>query len=331
MNQSAASIHIPTDPNSNSKSHADSLNKKIMIIGSTCVDIIINIDHLPKTEENIHPSSQSLALGGCAYNVASMVKQFGVPVTLISPVGTGFYGEFVAKELEKNGFPVAVHVPGQENGCCYCLVEAGGERTFMSYHGAEYTFRKEWMTPFDKYSYDMVYVCGLEIEEPTGLDLIESLESHPERELFYAPGPRGIRIGKEKMERIYALHPILHINELESKELSGCTSAEDAAEKLCFLTGNTVIVTLGENGTYCRERSGIAYTVPGIPTAVVDTIGAGDSHIGAVMASLSLGNSLRKSIHIANTAASAVVGVKGASLTEKEFREMSRCWGQKVF
>ena len=237
----------------------------------------------------------------------------------------------MAKELEKNGFPVAVHVPGQENGCCYCLVEAGGERTFMSYHGAEYTFRKEWMTPFDKYSYDMVYVCGLEIEEPTGLDLIEYLESHPERELFYAPGPRGIRIGKEKMERIYALHPILHINELESKELSGCTSAEDAAEKLCFLTGNTVIVTLGENGTYCRERSGIAYTVPGIPTAVVDTIGAGDSHIGAVMASLSLGNSLRKSIHIANTAASAVVGVKGASLTEKEFREMSRCWGQKVF
>ena len=161
--------------------------------------------------------------------------------------------------------------------------------------------------------------------------MIEYLESHPERELFYAPGPRGIRIGKEKMERIYALHPILHINELESKELSGCTSAEDAAEKLCFLTGNTVIVTLGENGTYCRERSGIAYTVPGIPTAVVDTIGAGDSHIGAVMASLSLGNSLRKSIHIANTAASAVVGVKGASLTEKEFREMSRCWGQKVF
>lgn len=104
MNQSAASIHLPTDPNSNSKSHADSLNKKIMIIGSTCVDIIINIDHLPKTEENIHPSSQSLALGGCAYNVASMVKQFGVPVTLISPVGTGFYGELWQKNWRKTDF-----------------------------------------------------------------------------------------------------------------------------------------------------------------------------------------------------------------------------------
>ena len=27
--------------------------KKILIIGSTCVDIIINVDHLPKTEEDI--------------------------------------------------------------------------------------------------------------------------------------------------------------------------------------------------------------------------------------------------------------------------------------
>lgn len=52
------------------------------------------------------------------------------------------------------------------------------------------------MTPFDKYSYDMVYVCGLEIEEPTGLDLIEYLESHPERELLCSRS-RGIRIGKE--------------------------------------------------------------------------------------------------------------------------------------
>lgn len=38
--------------------------KKILIIGSTCVDIIINVDHLPKTEEDIHPFSQSMALAG---------------------------------------------------------------------------------------------------------------------------------------------------------------------------------------------------------------------------------------------------------------------------
>ena len=108
--------------------------QKIMIIGSTCVDIIINIDHLPKTEENIHPSS-SRWLWGDVPIMASMVKQFGVPVTLVSPVGTGFYENLCKKNWRKriSGRRPCTH---QENGCCYCLVEAGGERTFMSYHGA---------------------------------------------------------------------------------------------------------------------------------------------------------------------------------------------------
>lgn len=295
--------------------------KSIMVIGSTCVDIIINIDHLPRTQEDIHPSSQSLALGGCAYNVASMIKRFGAPVTLISPIGTGFYGEYVAKELERSGFPVTIRVPDRDNGCCYCLVEAGGERTFMSYHGAEYLFHKEWMRPVDRFFYDMVYVCGLEIEEPTGMELIEYLESHPKRELFYAPGPRGSRIEREKTERIYALHPVLHINEPESQELSGADFVEEAAEKLFAMTDNTVIITLGKRGAYCRERSGKRYYVEGIPAVVVDTIGAGDSHIGAVMASLSLGKSLPEALRTANQAAACVVGVKGATLTEEEFKK----------
>lgn len=121
--------------------------KKILIIGSTCVDIIINVDHLPKTEEDIHPFSQSMALGGCAYNAANIIRQFGAPHTFISPVGTGVYGDYVRKELKQKGVPVLADVPDQENGCCYCLVERGGERTFMSLHGAEYTFSRTWWNP----------------------------------------------------------------------------------------------------------------------------------------------------------------------------------------
>lgn len=301
--------------------------KNIMVLGSTCVDIIINIDHLPKTEEDIHPSGQSLALGGCAYNVASMIRLFRAPVTLVSPVGTGFYGEYVEKELNRRGFEVKIHVPDQDNGCCYCLVEKSGERTFMSCHGAEYTFRKEWMEPFRAASYDMYYVCGLEIEEPTGMALIEYLEEQLDgrkvaengKELFYAPGPRGIRIPREKTERLYALHPVLHINELEAAELSGCREVAEAAEALFSLTRNTVIITLGDKGTYCRERTGTVCNVAGFPTAVKDTIGAGDAHIGAVMACLSMGFSYPEAIRRANLAAAKVVSVAGASLSQEEF------------
>lgn len=293
--------------------------KKILVIGSTCVDIIIQIDHLPRTEEDIHPTGQSLSLGGCAYNVASMIRLFHATLTFISPVGTGFYGEYVEKELKKRGFEVPVHVPDRENGCCYCLVEKGGERTFMSFHGAEYTFDKSWMEPFENTAFDMVYVCGLEVEEPTGLSLIEYLEQHPERELFYAPGPRGVRISREKTERILALHPILHINESEAFALSGCSSAADAARSLSQRTENTVVITLGERGTYCLERNGLSYLEPSKPARVADTIGAGDSHIGTLMAGLSLGLEMREAIRTANRIAAAVVEVQGAALSEEKF------------
>lgn len=293
--------------------------KQILVIGSTCVDVIINIDHLPKTEEDIHPFRQSMALGGCAYNVANTIRLFGAPLTFISPVGTGFYGEYVEKELTRRGFPVRVHVADRENGCCYCLVERSGERTFMSLHGAEYTFQKAWMEPFEKNAFDMAYICGLEVEEPTGGELVEYLETRPARQLFYAPGPRGTCISSERTERLFALHPVLHINEAEAISLSGCNTLETAAACLAEKTKNAVIVTLGERGTYCLEPSGRSFLEPAVPAAVADTIGAGDSHIGTVLACLSLGCSMREAVRRANRVAAAVVGVPGASLTKEEF------------
>lgn len=290
--------------------------KPALIIGSTCVDVIINIDHLPTTQEDIHPSSQSMAIGGCAYNVAHIVRLLKAPHTFISPVGGGTYGDYVAKLLTEAGVPIAVRVPDQENGCCYCLVEATGERTFMSYHGVEYTFQKKWMEPYDANGYGLTYICGLEIEEPTGLNLIEYLEEHPSLEVFYAPGPRVMSVGKEKNDRLLALHPILHINELEALALSGKDNIEEAAAHLHSITHNSVIVTLGEQGAYCLEKNGDSYHLPAYPAEhLVDTIGAGDSHAGAVIACLTQGLPLRESIDYANKIASAVVCVKGVALS----------------
>lgn len=289
--------------------------KPALIIGSTCVDVIINIDHLPKTAENLRPAAQSMALGGCAYNVAYIMRLLGAPHTLISPVGGGTYGDYVAKQMKALGVPVAVRVPELENGCCYCLVEASGERTFMSYHGVEYTFQKAWMDPYNPDNYGLTYICGLEIEESTGINLIEYLEGHPQLEVCYAPGPRGKLIEKRKTDRMMVLRPILHINEQESLDLSGCDNYKDAAAQLNSITQNTVIITLGEQGTFCLEKDGDQYLIPSVPAEhVADTIGAGDSHVGTVIACLTKGMSLKDAIAYANKVAAAVVGIKGSSL-----------------
>ena len=39
--------------------------------------------------------------------------------------------------------------PDAENGCCYCMVETGGERTFIVDHGIEYTFYETYLKNID--------------------------------------------------------------------------------------------------------------------------------------------------------------------------------------
>lgn len=300
--------------------------KKILVIGSTVVDVIINLDHLPRTAEDVNVSGQQMAMGGCAYNASEILRNFGVPYILFSPVGTGVYGDFVRAHLAEEGITPVIPTPDRENGCCYCFVEKGGERTFISYHGAEYAFRKEWFDALDASDIGAAYLCGLEVEEPTGGVILDFLEQHPGITVYFAPGPRIVNLQQEKLDRLYDLHPILHLNEEEAvsgaARLTGTAPADvrEAASILHRRTGNTVIATLGPAG--CWYDTGAASDhVPGVPAETVDTIGAGDSHIGAVMARLQQGASLPQALADANRIAAAVVGTKGARLSREAFRQ----------
>ena len=297
--------------------------KNALIIGSSCVDVIIRIDHLPKTEENLHPDSQRFAIGGCAYNVANIVGRGGAQMTFVTPVGLrGVFGGFVKKELDALGFADYVELPDEENGCCYCFVENSGERTFMSIHGAEYTFDPAWMEKYNGREFDYGYVCGLEIEERTGEKLVSYLETAKIGTLFYAPGPRGAGIKKELTDRLFALHPVLHLNVGEAKALSGESETETALAALYARTGNTVIATDGSAGVHVYDETGMR-TIPGEHAEkIVDTIGAGDSHIGTTMLGLCRGMELDAALALANRVSCAVVQTSGATLGEDDFRRI---------
>ncbi len=293
--------------------------KKVLVIGSTVADIIINVDCLPTTSQDIHIKSQTMALGGCAYNVSDMIRHFKVPYTLFSPIGTGLYGDFIRNQLAVKGLASPIPTPDQANGCCYCFVEESGERTFIVDHGAEYLFRREWFDQLDTEAISAVYICGLEIEDKTGATIVDFLETIPEIPVFYGPGPRLKLIPNHLMRRIFALHPVVHLNEDEVCRYTGSDTLEAGAKALFAKTGNTVIVTGGEDGAYFYDGSDFIH-VPPIPAkAVVDTIGAGDAHIGAVIAGLTKGQSLYDAIYKANAAASLVVSRKGGTVSDQDF------------
>lgn len=293
--------------------------KRLLIIGSTCVDVILRLDHLPTTGEDMHPV-QRFAMGGCAFNVAQVPKAYDVDLRFVTPIGDhGVFSDFVRAHLDNAGFRGPITVPDSENGCCYCLVERSGERTFLSVHGVEYSFHAEYMDAFAGERFDYTYICGLEVEETTGSELVAWLEEHPDiaGTVVYAPGPRGIEVDADRTERILAMHPILHLNEQEAQALAGMSGSENhilaAAQALHAKTQNMVIVTCGADGVLWISADGSVHSAPSVPSTVVDTIGAGDSHCGAVLTGLTLGWTEEDTMRFANQIASEVVAQEGGA------------------
>lgn len=156
-------------------------------IGSAVVDVIINIDHLPKREEDLSVQANTMQMGGCAYNASDCFFHFKSPYRLLCPVGTGVYGNFVREHFKAKN--IELLLPSQdENGCCYCFVEKDGERTFLSYHGAEYRFNENSFPSFKTEANDAIYVSGIEIEEETGIHILDFLEKSKYQHLLLHQG-----------------------------------------------------------------------------------------------------------------------------------------------
>ena len=76
-----------------------------------------------------------------------------------------------------------------------------------------------------------------------------------------------------------------------------------------------MVITLGEKGSLAYDGKEIFFAPP-VKTSVVDTIGAGDSHAGAVISARRFGLSWQEAITAANYVSAAVVAKEGGQLED---------------
>ncbi|MGN1163870.1 MAG: carbohydrate kinase family protein [Candidatus Ornithospirochaeta sp.] len=290
--------------------------EKTLIIGSCTVDIVIPTPRLPSSSDSINSGVHRYTLGGCAYNVGHMFRLLGMPCLHAVTIGSGIYGDYVKKELGERNIPIFRTSP-EPHGACICLVEESGERSFIAYHGVEYKFSREWISPSLAASFSSVYICGLEIEEDTGEEIVAFLEENQFPSVYFAPGPRLLTIGESLISRLFQLSPIIHLND---QEITSFTRVSDIRESMKILygkSGNDVIVTLGKDGAVLYDGKEFIYR-ESRESVVVDTVGAGDSHLGSYMAFRSRGYEKDVALEKANLIASEVVRHRGPSLTREE-------------
>ena len=87
-----------------------------------------------------------------------------------------------------------------------------------------------------------------------------------------------------------------------------------------YITCNDIEPMLKVLGRAYVLADGIGVTVPAAAAKLVDTIGAGDAHIGAMMAGCAAGLTLPEAAAQANRMSAAVISISGATLTAAQWQ-----------
>ncbi len=289
------------------------MGNKIVVVGSSNTDMIVQLPHLPKPGETVSGGAFSTAAGGKGANQAVAAARAGANVGLVARVGEDSFGEQAIAGFVGDGIDVS-HVtrnPAAPSGVALIFVDDGGENCIAVAPGANAT-----LTPEDvEAAEDLITgaeVVVMQLETP-----IESVEraaalarEHGVRVILNPAPARPLN------DELLANVSILTPNESEAELLTGIqvsddAGAEEAARALSARGVDIVILTLGSRGAYVFE-SDSGELVPGFEVQVVDTTAAGDVFNGSLAVGLAEGLPLARAVRFANAAAALSVTRLGA-------------------
>ncbi|WP_347978119.1 carbohydrate kinase [Microbacterium sp. ProA8] len=250
---------------------------RVVVIGESLVDIVHRtaggVDEAP---------------GGSPANVALTLGRIGRAPTLVTRLADDDRGRRVRGWLEQSGVTVdAVAAP--RTSTATALLDAGGAAT--------YTFDLEWdlggdvarLTEEVLTSADLIHVgsVGAFLEPGAGHVAALVRAAHGRAIVTYDPNirPSLVRDPQAVRARVAELLGIADVVKASDEDLRWLHPGRDAIEvaRECLIGGPAlVVVTCGADGAIAVTANG-EVVVPAVTTEVVDTVGAGDTFMGALI------------------------------------------------
>jgi len=284
--------------------------RQICLVGAAVVDIVTEVAELPKRGADVELKEKGIHVGGCALNIAIALNRLGLNSLNALPIGKGKWADVVETAMEEHNLSSDLHNPEGDNGWCMALVEPDGERTFLSVSGVENQWSKQTLAQLAIEDDAIIYLSGYQLSSASGETLVSWLESLPKTtDMFIDFGPRIADVEPELFKRLIALKPIISLNRQEAEVLGmkGITPFVESwyGEYQCPL-----ILRIDSDGALFADQEVTGNVAP-FKANVVDTIGAGDTHAGGVLAGLASGWDLVDAILLGNAVASYVVSHVG--------------------
>lgn len=295
---------------------------KIIIAGSINMDLITRVTDLPLAGETIHGYSVEYLAGGKGLNQAVAAAKMDVPVLLAGRLGNDIFAESLYQFIKKHRINTDyLQKCGRESGTAFITVADNGQNTIVVVPGSNAE-----VSPADIEHLPInpgdICISQFEIPLPTVAAFFAKARNNGARTLL---NPSPIRTIPPE---IMALTDILIVNETELGFLKKEPLTDDtplaeitaAARAIRINDGQTVIVTLGSKGALIVGAE--IHRVEGHAVTAIDTVGAGDCFAGVAAAQLLRGEDIRRSVEIANHAASICVTRKGAAPSMPEAHEL---------
>jgi ribokinase len=289
---------------------------EIFVVGSVNQDIVVSSEKIPTPGETVVGKNLEFFPGGKGANQAVAAKLLGGKVSFVGKVGKDAFGEEMYKYL--SGLALGANLLRDEEsptGTAIIIVDKDGENSITVVPGSNGTLSADECAILERGTPGDYLVLQNEIPMQTIEELLHRAKENGLTTVFNAAP--AVILSTKSLNNL----DVVIVNEHEFSVFFDCndvvnerhrTEVAQLVRKMADRLSVGVILTLGANGVVASvgEEDG---SVQGRRVVAVDTTGAGDCFVGAVVVGLSEGLSLRGALEFANTAASLSVTRMGAS------------------
>lgn len=283
----------------------------ILVIGSLNMDLVMEVEKIPKLGETVFGKNFKTVHGGKGANQALAAAKLGANVKMIGAVGKDVFGESLKNNLKNNSVDVSkVENIGLTSGTALITVYQGDNSIILE-QGANFKLSAEHINKNEKL-FEWADTIIMQLEIPVDVVMTAAKKGKElGKYVILNPAPAQ-KLPCEIFKYVDALIP----NEHEAEQLLGYEITEktygNAIDEFKRKGCEQVIITLGEKGCIYNNKDFISVGKI-YKTEVVDTTAAGDSFVAAYAMAIGEGKSIEEAIKFASCTSSIVVGREGAS------------------
>lgn len=298
--------------------------KRILVIGSINMDLVLTLDRAPEAGETVLGESYAYIPGGKGANQAVAAARLNGEVFFCGRVGSDSNGKILLENLADNKVNTSYITvdDSSQTGLAVIPVDSEGQNRIMVFPGSNYLVSREDVDRAMQESYDAIM---LQLEIPLDIVYYAFEKAKAKGIPVVLDAAPAVEVDLSRLKGLYILSP----NEYEASKLTGikADSVENALKAAEILRDSSsadyVIIKMGDKGALLYDK-GHYEMIPSYPVKAVDTTAAGDSFTAAVTVKALEHGNIAEAVRYANAVGAICVSRRGAqpSLpTEEEVRK----------